>query len=264
MDIDKLIDQNSRSNEWYGYVPDLPDSRDHYRFSLGMRPPVELPSFVDLRDTLPGVYNQFNLGSCTAQAGIGMYEFNQNQQGLAWECMPSQLFLYYNTRVIQGTVHYDSGASIRDMIKAMVVFGICPSYLCPYEPENFSKKPIPAAYEKSKHHKALQYQRLRQDLNEIKSCLAGEEVIAFGFSVYSEFEGIEVARTGVLNMPGNKEQFRGGHAVLLVGYDDDAQRFIVRNSWGDDWGKRGHFTMPYEYVLNDDLSADFWTVKVVS
>jgi C1A family cysteine protease len=56
----------------------------------------------------------------------------------------------------------------------------------------------------------------------------------------------------------------GGHAVLAVGYDDNAQRFIVRNSWGRRWGIAGYFTMPYAYLADDNLAADFWTIRVTS
>jgi C1A family cysteine protease len=64
-------------------------------------------------------------------------------------------------------------------------------------------------------------------------------------------------------MPKPTEQTLGGHAVLAVGYDDTTTRFIVRNSWGQDWGMRGYFTMPYPYVLDSNLCDDFWTIKLV-
>src|SRR5262249_61934311 len=59
----------------------------------------------------------------------------------------------------------------------------------------------------------------------------------FGFTVYTKFESQEMARTGVLSMPGPDEDVVGGHAVLAVGYDDASETFIVRNSWGADWGQ---------------------------
>jgi C1A family cysteine protease len=81
--------------------------------------------------------------------------------------------------------------------------------------------------------------------------------------VYDSFESPEVASTGEVPMPGADEQLRGGHAVLAVGYDDSTQRFLVRNSWGDQWGDGGYFTMPYEYLTNPDLAQDFWAIYVV-
>jgi C1A family cysteine protease len=84
-----------------------------------------------------------------------------------------------------------------------------------------------------------------------------------GFSVYAAFESAAVAQTGKLNLPAPTEALLGGHAVLAVGYDDPSQRFIVRNSWGPDWGQAGYFTMPYAYLLDENLSDDFWTIRVV-
>lgn len=84
---------------------------------------------------------------------------------------------------------------------------------------------------------------------------------AFGFSVYERFESAAVAKSGVLDMPKSNERQLGGHAVCAVGYDDKAKRLIVRNSWGAGWGMKGYFTMPYDYVVNSNLSDDFWTIR---
>jgi C1A family cysteine protease len=97
----------------------------------------------------------------------------------------------------------------------------------------------------------------------MKGCLADGFPFVFGFTVYESFESAEVARTGMLQMPKPREGVAGGHAVLAVGYDDKTERFVVRNSWGSSWGKRGYFTMPYSYLLTGNLSDDFWTIRLV-
>jgi C1A family cysteine protease len=97
----------------------------------------------------------------------------------------------------------------------------------------------------------------------LKGCVAEGFPFVFGFVVYESFEGQEVADTGKVPMPKAHEAVLGGHAVLAVGYDEDQQRFIVRNSWGDDWGMDGYFTMPYPYLLQGSLSRDFWTIRRV-
>ncbi len=99
----------------------------------------------------------------------------------------------------------------------------------------------------------------------MKGCLASGYPFVFGFSVYESFESDDVTKTGIVPMPGpaSKDGFLGGHAVLAVGYDDSQSRFIVRNSWGDKWGNKGYFTMPYAYLLDENLSDDFWTVRIV-
>src|SRR4026208_19653 len=109
----------------------------------------------------------------------------------------------------------------------------------------------------------VSYQRVDRTLSQMKGCLADGFPFVFGFTVYDTFESAQVARTGVLQMPKPREGVVGGHAVLAVGYDDKSERFTVRNSWGTSWGKRGYFTMPYSYLLTDNLSDDFWTIRLV-
>ncbi len=107
------------------------------------------------------------------------------------------------------------------------------------------------------------YQRVTQDLAQLRGCLASGYPFVIGFSVYESFESDAVAQSGRVPMPKPSERMVGGHAVLVVGYDHAASRFIARNSWGTSWGRDGYFTMPYAYLLDNDLSDDFWTVKLV-
>jgi len=251
-----------RDNKWYGRIPDLPDIRDVH-FSLWAPPLVSLPSSIDLRQNLPNAYNQEALGSCTANMGTGIYQFNQSKEGISWHIIPARLFLYWNTRDIEGTTGTDSGASIRDTIKAMASTGMCMNNDWPYNIENFTTKPSQQCYDFAINHTAIVYASVEQDINQIKSVLAGGEVIGIGFSVYSGFESPDVAQTGLLNLPLANETLLGGHAVVVCGYDDATQRLWVRNSWGTDWGVNGYFTMPYAYITNPDLASDFWVVRSV-
>jgi len=101
-------------------------------------------------------------------------------------------------------------------------------------------------------------------LNQMKGCLASGYPFVFGFTVYESFESDQVAKTGVAPMPATNEKVLGGHAVLAAGYDDGSQRFLVRNSWGPDWGMGGYFTLPYAYLTDANLADDFWTVRMVA
>lgn len=246
----------------YGWVPDLPDQRDHLYAAPAATLSV-LPPSVDLRTQCPPVYDQGQLGSCTANAIGAAIQFDQLKQG-ATSCVPSRLFIYYNERVMEHTVNSDSGAQIRDGIKSVAKLGACrelPTW--PYDITKFAQQPPPPAYEEGLLNQVLQYQRLTHIVNQMKGCLASGYPFVFGFTVYESFESDDVAKTGVLQMPGSKEQVVGGHAVLAVGYSDASQRFIVRNSWGPDWGQQGYFTMPYAYLSNSDLADDFWTIRLV-
>jgi C1A family cysteine protease len=251
----KLI---KRSPKWYGWLPDLPDQRDFMYAAIAPRI-ARLPQKIDLRRKCPPVENQGQLGSCTANALVGALEFLELKDGAPFIDL-SRLFVYYNERAIEGTVDQDSGAFLRDGIESLVRQGVCPEKEWPYRISAFPKKPTPACYADAKKHEITSYHRISTSY-EMRTCLAGGFPFVFGFTVYSSFESAAVARSGVLNMPTRNETVVGGHAVMAVGYDDTQQRFIVRNSWGTDWGQKGYFTIPYDYLQSRNLSDDFWTIR---
>jgi C1A family cysteine protease len=252
-----------RKIQRYGWVPDLPDARDHL-YAAPPRYLTKLAKQVDLRDQCPKeIYDQGQLGSCTANAIGCAFEFELLKQG-APNFMPSRLFIYYNERVMEGTVGSDSGAMIRDGIKTVNKQGVCPETDWGYDISKFTEKPPQSCYDEALNHQVTSYQRIPRVLNQMKGCLASGHPFVFGFSVYESFESDEVASTGVAPMPDlATEQLLGGHAVLAVGYDDADRRFLVRNSWGDGWGMGGYFTLPYAYLTERSLSSDFWSITLV-
>jgi C1A family cysteine protease len=242
----------------YGWVPDLPDHRDLI-YGAVRKIPATLPTSVDLRSHCSPVENQGQLGSCTGNALAGAVEFLEKKDGIPFEDA-SRLFIYYNERVVEHTVSQDAGAMIRDGIKTLVKQGVCSEKAWPYVVSKFAKKPSPACYKQALDHQVVSYARI-QTLDEMRACLADGYPFVFGFSVYESFESQQVAKTGVVPMPKPKEKLLGGHAVLGVGYSDSNKRFVVRNSWGTDWGVKGYFTIPYAYVGNGNLADDFWTIR---
>ena len=251
-----------RTSSRYGWKADLPDQRDlHY--SAKDETLKALPAKVDLRPLMPPVYSQGQIGSCTANAIAAAFEYDLTRQKAATIFTPSRLFIYYNERAIEGTVTADNGGQIRDGVKSIGSLGVCPETLWPYVPTSFAQKPSAACYADALKNKAIHYKRVGQEASQLKACLAEGFAIIMGFTVYTAFESAEVARTGILNMPEPTETTVGGHAVLVVGYDDTEKRVIVRNSWGNTWGQLGYFTMPYEYLTNKGLARDFWAIEVV-
>ena len=259
----------------YGWVPDLPDARDHVyaapRLSL-----VNPPPRMDLREQMPMVYDQGKIGSCTANAIAAAFEFELLRQHLT-DFMPSRLFIYYNERAMEGHVNFDSGAQIRDGIKSVATLGVCPETEWPYDDTpavtdggpwpagaRAGEKPPATCYTDAKQAVALSYHRIIPNVDQFKGCLAAGFPFVFGFTVYSDFESPQVAQTGEAQLPTQGEQALGGHAVLAVGYDDATQRFLVRNSWGTSWGQQGYFTLPYAYLTERGLASDFWTLRLVS
>jgi C1A family cysteine protease len=241
----------------------MPDHRD---FKYGVyKPDVlkgALPTTVDLRKDMPAVYDQGQLGACTGNGIAACLAYLRIQDSALPDWNPSRLFIYYGERVIENTVNSDAGAEIRDGIKVVATLGAPPESKWAYNVAKFATKPTKAAYNEAIKHKAMTYYRVDwSKLDEVKTCLAAGFPIVFGFSVYEAFEGPDVARTGVLHMPAKGEKLLGGHCVALCGYNDTTEQFLVRNSWGPDWGQNGYFWMPYEYVTSPDLSDDFWTIR---
>jgi C1A family cysteine protease len=254
----KLKTAPAHAIQKYGWIPDLPDQRD---FVYAAPTPFQrnLPAKVDLSKNCPPVYDQGQLGSCTANAIAAAIEFDQKKR-----FVPSRLFIYYNERAMEGTIASDSGAQIRDGIKSVATQGAPPEKDWPYEIAKFSEKPSKEAFTDAKANLVTLYQRLVQDFSSMRGCLATGYPFVFGFTVYESFEGDKVAKTGIVPMPLSDEKTVGGHAVLAVGYDDTSREFLVRNSWGPKWGLKGYFKIPYAYLTSPKLASDFWTIRSVT
>jgi len=258
----------------YGWTPDLPDQRD-YTYAAPLPKAGPIPPKMDLRSKCPKVYDQGQIGSCTANAIAGAIEFDLLKQKTT-DFVPSRLFIYFNERTMEHSIPVDAGAQIRDGVKSVNKLGVCLETDWPYDDTPAdpntnvwppgakpAQKPGPSCYKEALNHQVVSYQRVNQNLAQMKGCLAAGYPFVFGFTVYESFESASAAKTGVVNMPASSEAVVGGHAVLAVGYDDASQRFIVRNSWGPKWGQKGYFTMPYAYLITANLADDFWTIRMV-
>jgi C1A family cysteine protease len=259
-----MADTHDEAPYTYGWRPSRPDARDR-RFRAPAETLAALPAAVDLRPKMPPVYNQGQLGSCTANSAAGAVQYDALRQGLTGAAAenPSRLFVYYNEREMEGTVPYDAGASIRDSVKAIAKYGYCPETLWPYDAGRFAAKPPAEAYAEAVKEVISDYAAVDQDANQVKGAVAGGTPVLIGFTVYQSFESQAVEQTGVMSMPGRRERAVGGHAVLVVGYDDSKSYWLVRNSWGANWGQAGYFWMPYAYLLNPNLASDFWVINAV-
>jgi len=253
------LDHKPGKNAKFGWKRDLPDPRDHkYKVSA----PISLPPMVDLRDKCPDVYDQGNIGSCTANAMGSVFQFEQMKQGIP-NFMPSRLFVYYNTRAMEGTINDDAGATLRNTMKSMVDIGVCPENLWNYN-KCFKKKPSDNCYVEAGKNQVIEYLRVTHSLYEMKYCLAEGYPIGFGMVLYESFMSEDVTNSGIVPMPKLlSESAVGGHAVKAVGYDDSKNWLIVKNSWGTSWGDRGYFYLPYEYISTPNLAADFWTIRLI-
>lgn len=242
----------------FQWKKDKPDNRDYiYKPTAN-----KTGEIVDLRQYCTAIEDQGNLGSCTGQAIVGAIELLNKRVGKTNDL--SRLFVYYYERLIEGTVNYDSGAYIRDGIKACYTYGAPLESLWPYVIKRFATKPSNTAIKDAARRRITLYERAVNFNSCIDAINNGYPVIV-GFLVYSSFMSSIVQSTGMMPYPNLKREILlGGHAVLLVGYDNSTQRFIARNSWGPNWGDKGYFYMPYQVIQNNAISSDFWVIKTVN
>jgi C1A family cysteine protease len=238
----------TRRHARFGYTPDLGDPRD---FAF-VRSAVAVPRSVDLRSKMPPVWDQGDLGSCTAFALTAMVAFLHGFVG-------SQLWLYYKERAAEHTVRQDAGAQIRDGVKVLAKLGLPPLAEWPYVISKFAKAPPAKVNRDARGELVKQYERL-SSVEDYRNCLASGSPFVVGISVFESFESDAVAKSGSVPMPGKNEAMIGGHAICIVGYESDG-RFIVRNSWGADWGMSGYFHLPEAYLASADLATDAWVIR---
>ena len=274
-----LKSMSTKTVQKFGWIPDLPDHRDLHMNFKSVAAPSHMKKksegdkeIVDLRPENGGfpIFNQGHLGSCTANALAAAFHFTLHKMTVEnhpefKDFTPSRLFIYYNERYVEGSVGKDAGASLRDGIKVMEKMGVCPESVWKYDdgPTFFKTQPEKQCYEMATKCKVKGYAHVAQDLDQMKHCIRNGYPFVFGFTVLTSFSDEQVVKTGKMLMPQPGDKVRGGHAVTAVGFDDFQKCFIVRNSWGEDWGDKGYFYMPYEYICHPQLAQDFWAINWV-
>jgi C1A family cysteine protease len=283
-----------------GWVRDMPDFRDYVperlwpreaepkendlqltaALTTAIEPPKTagegafgIPGNVDLSPWCPPIEDQESLGSCTAQAGVGLLEYYE-RRAFGHHIDASRLFLYKATRNLLNWTG-DTGAYLRTTMGAMTLFGVCPENYWPYDIARFDEEPRAFCYAFALRYQSVKYYRLdgpgvsgQALVDRAKVYAAAKLPSMFGFSVYSS---IWSAPNGEIPFPSAGDSLVGGHAVVIVGYDDNKQiaraggggnsqgAFRIRNSWGTSWGVAGYGWLPYEYVAMG-LASDFWSL----
>jgi hypothetical protein len=222
-----------------------------------------IPSQVDLRPYCSRVEDQGALGSCTANAAVGALEYHlKRRQGRSVDL--SRMFVYYNTRRVMGQVAVDSGAQIREAMAAVLAYGACPEEIWPYDPARFTAEPPPQAYSEALKYEGIQYARLAKG-DGILHALAQGFPVVFGGSFprccYDELKDGWIMPLPTREQVEEKIRQGGGHAMLIVGYDKHDQMYLVRNSWGESWGRDGYCRMPFGVADLCSMDDEFWIVS---
>lgn len=282
--IDNLV-RKARSIEWYGWRPSPPDHRDH-RFVAGRSTIASLPARTEnyLGHKKIPIYNQLNLGSCTANGVLRAWRIVllRTIGGLHY-FDPSRLAHYYWTRALDGSQAFDAGAYIRDAMKILGTVGVAPEALWPYIVDRFAIAPPAAVVAKAAQRLKVEYLAVEQTANQIKGAIAQRRPVVFGMTVYESTDRA-LEHNGVVPVPGAGEAELGGHCLVIEDYDDvnfAEPVYLGPNSWGDDVGLgaypetlpetvqrvydldalRGYVAIPQRVLHNPMIADDFWTIK---
>jgi C1A family cysteine protease len=244
---------------------------------LGIVPSAEAGVRADLTGYFPVIEDQGYIGSCTAHTTIALAEYFQNRAFGRYTDL-SRLFLYKATRNLLGWKG-DTGAFMRTAMGALVLFGAPPEEFWQYDERGYDKEPPAWIYNLAQNFQATSYFRLdepgllKPDLvDRIRGFVANGVPSMIGFTAYESI-GQAARDKGAIPYPANRERVVGGHAVVIVGYDDEkvikntfrrggpetVGAFKIRNSWGPNWGDKGYGWMPYDYVLAG-LADDIWSM----
>lgn len=227
---------------------------------------------VDLRDQFLPVWSQKGLESCTALMMCDAIWWELKRQSAAWgkspPFIPSALFVYYNARKRAGHENLNIAVRPSDVMAAVQEYGVCPESLWRYSPARYRDRPSTKAYQVASCYKGIQFEPLPQNLSALKASLAAGRPFFFCLrlfpSNYQDFGQGEIALTGDFKFHKPEENPVYNHAMLAVGYDEATSMFVIRNSFGSEWGKGGYLFLPFEALSDSKTTYGFWRVKTNS
>jgi hypothetical protein len=214
-----------------------------------------LPPRMDMRKQYPPIVNQGGIGACTSAVLAAAYHCLYPEEPIG-----SRLFLYYNERDADGNVDIDRGSTLAVGVRSLIEKGMCSDKTWPYLESNISIKPSDKAYEEAAHSGKVESFSVHPTEIDIKACLAAGSPASVIIRVFQSFE--DTGKDGMVYMPKQGDVDMGFHCIQLCGYDDERQIWIARNSWGADWGDKGYFYMPYQYLLSESVLSS--SVHVLS
>lgn len=239
-----------------GCVPDREDKRDFIfkpkllaRFSI-------FPTKIDWSEYFPPIKNQGDEGSCVGFSTTASREFWEiyKKQNISIDL--SERFIYEEAKKRDEWVgeNYD-GTSIRGAMKSLKAVGICEEKYWQYIPLK-KGNPLNGYLENAALYKIIEYQKIPLKYIYLREALKRGPV-TIGINVPETM--FFVSEQGIVEKTESYDC--GGHAMVLVGYNDSEKLFKVRNSWGTDWGDKGYCYFSYEFLEKIIFSA--WQITEI-
>ena len=239
---------------------------------------AKLPPSVSLREGFTPIRNQGPLGSCTIFTMAGLFEYILKNTPGGQDIDLSERFLYYNTRIAaleregKPTDHLENtGTSFYDAVHSLSRQGICKEPLCPYVEslEEANQRPSDEAYHEALSRLVVEARNVELKEEHLKAALNEGYPIAVAVHLYSQFGE---SKTGFTPMPSEEEIANPGedqgmhrsHAMIVCGYSDENKVFVVRNSWGTDFGDNGYCYLPYSYLTDTRITRQACIITEVN
>ena len=231
--------------------------------------PAVAPEVSLLNGCMPPVRNQQDRGTCVAFATCAVMEYAFcRQRGLRLDL--AEQWQYWNCKQHDGEPQ-DPGTQPHVSFYLAARDGVCEETVWPYNPReipgNEGHAPPSSFVQTAPRHRATRFTELPapRDVSALRQRIANDQPVAFAIPVFNSWEQDKATRlTGNIRMPWDTPEPLG-HAMVMVGYADHPDfagggYFIIRNSWGQDWGSQSSFgagygTIPYSFVEQYNYSA---------
>lgn len=201
-----------------------------------------LPPAFDLSRSMPPVGSQGSQSSCVAWAtSYGLRGYYENRRtGSADAPTFSPAFVY--NQIKGRSSGCNVGTSISDALNLMKRVGTVPMEEFPYDPSSCSRLPGPDLASEARPFRISDWKRVDiTRLDDIKGQIFAGNPVVFGMLVNQAFHRLR--GDAVFRDTGRDG---GGHAMVLVGYDDRKNAFKLFNSWSRSWGNQGFGWVDYE------------------
>jgi C1A family cysteine protease len=202
------------------------------------------------------VKNQNPCGSCVAFGSLaaveGTYQVQKNDPDSGIDLSEAQMFYCYAAG--EGMKCHD-GWFVDHAFSFLREKGVTTEEFFPYTPHD---QPCSPKTGWDKHLMFAKDTRTSTSVSEIKQWISTTGPVTSRFNVFEDFQNYD---SGVYFHTSGGQV--GGHCVCVVGYNDThaTPHWIVKNSWGPQWGENGYFRIAYGQC---GIDAKMWLVNGVS